>query len=128
SMKWVPAITFIQTLIDAANAMVTVPGEFLSFGHDYRADTARMVQAAYQLPPVTAEQMERVEAKLRELELDRAGRIKAATADVAPPAPAQMTVEGVIAGVPMRQPRAQGANWRNNQLFARLKRKEGTVQ
>jgi len=25
------------------NAMVTVPGEFGSFGHDYRSDTARFV-------------------------------------------------------------------------------------
>jgi hypothetical protein len=29
--------------VDAMNAMVTVPCEFGSFGHDYRADTARFV-------------------------------------------------------------------------------------
>ena len=33
-----PLITFWQTRVDAMNAMVTVPGEFGSFGHDYRAD------------------------------------------------------------------------------------------
>ncbi len=128
SMRWIPGVTMIQTMIDAANAMVTVPGEFLSFGHDYRADTARMVHAAYHLPPVTDEQMGRVEDALRRLELDRAERISAKTAETAPSAPAQSTVEGVLAGVPLRQPRARGANWRNNALFARLRRREGTVQ
>jgi uncharacterized membrane protein len=36
-MHWRPLITFVQTAMDAANAMVSVPGEFGSFGHDYRA-------------------------------------------------------------------------------------------
>ena len=34
-------------MVDAMNAMVTVPGKFGSFGHDYRADMARMVAAAH---------------------------------------------------------------------------------
>jgi len=125
-MQWIPVVTMLQTMIDAANAMVTVPGEFLSFGHDYRADTARMVHAAYQMPPVTAEQMERVEAALRKLELERAERIKAAESDTPPPSPARRGQVGELAGVPLRQ--AQGAQWRDSPLFARLGKREGTVQ
>ena len=88
-MGWAPLITFWQTGVDAMNAMVTVPGEFGSFGHDYRADTARFVRDAYHLPAVTDHQMGRIEAELRTLELQRADRIKASHLDAAPPAPAQ---------------------------------------
>lgn len=126
SMRWIPIVTMLQTMIDAANAMVTVPGEFLSFGHDYRADMARMVHAAYRLPPVTDEQLARVDQTLRDLELERAGRIKAADADTPPPAPAQRGQIGELAGVPLQQ--AQGAQWRSSALFDRLRRREGTVQ
>src|SRR5215211_6421023 len=35
AMHWRPLITFIQTAMDAANAMLLTPGEFASFGHDY---------------------------------------------------------------------------------------------
>jgi uncharacterized membrane protein len=49
-MHWRPLITFVQTAMDAANAMVSVPGEFGSFGHDYRADMVRFVRDAYTLP------------------------------------------------------------------------------
>ena len=127
-MQWIPIMTFVQTMIDAANAMVTVPGEFLSFGHDYRADTARMVHAAYHLPPVTGEQMDRVEQALRDLEMERSARIKAETADAAPPSPAQRVELGEIAGVPLVQPRARGAQWNASALFQRLRRQEGTGQ
>src|SRR4029453_4686272 len=34
TMRWRPLITFVQTAMDAANAMVSVPGKFGSFGHD----------------------------------------------------------------------------------------------
>ncbi|MGH8870418.1 MAG: alpha/beta-hydrolase family protein [Acidimicrobiia bacterium] len=77
SMKWTPIITFSQVVVDAMNAMVTIPGEFKSFGHDYRADTARFVQAAYQLPEATEEQMASLYDTLVRRELDRAKRIKA---------------------------------------------------
>jgi uncharacterized membrane protein len=126
SMRWIPIVTLIQTMIDAANAMVTVPGEFLSFGHDYRADTARMVHAAYRFPPVSDEQMARVEAVLRSLELERAGRIKASPGDTPEPAPAHRGHVGELAGVPLRQ--AQGAQWRNSALFGRLRKQEDTAQ
>lgn len=68
-------MTFLQTLIDAANAMRNSPGDFRSTGHDYRADTARFVAEGFRLPYSEA-QMARVEAKLRELEKERAERIK----------------------------------------------------
>jgi hypothetical protein len=40
AMRWQPAGTFIQTGMDAMNAMLKVPGEFASFGHDYAAPPA----------------------------------------------------------------------------------------
>lgn len=76
-MRWQPVITFIQVLVDAMNAMVTVPGEYKSFGHDYRGDTLDFVGAAYDLPQVTADQMESIHETLIARELDRAARIKA---------------------------------------------------
>ncbi|HXW87274.1 MAG TPA: hypothetical protein VEJ42_03355, partial [Streptosporangiaceae bacterium] len=81
--------------VDAMNAVRRVPGEFKSFGHDYRADTARFVHAAFRLPAVTAEQMEAVERVLRELELDRAQRVSSA----------QQAAGGT---------RAAGARWRRS--------------
>jgi hypothetical protein len=75
SMGWIPVITFVHVAVDVMNAMRTVPGEFKSFGHDYRADTARFVHAALGLPAVTDDQMQAVERVLRELELDRGRRI-----------------------------------------------------
>ncbi|MCZ7529754.1 MAG: alpha/beta-hydrolase family protein [Acidimicrobiia bacterium] len=111
-MRWQPIATFWQTAVDAMNAMVTVPGEFGSFGHDYRADTARFVRDAYGLPATSDEQMERIEEVLRKLELERAERIKAESTDAAPPAPAQRSDgERVEAGVPLRVRRTRGANW-----------------
>ncbi len=75
-MKWTPVISFIQIMIDAMNAMVTVPGEFKSFGHDYRGDTADFVQAAYGFPSTTDEQRQAIHDTLIARELDRAARIK----------------------------------------------------
>ena len=76
SMKWTPIITFSQVVVDAMNAMVVIPGQFKSFGHDYRADTARFVQAAYGLPEITEEQMGSLHDTLVQREMDRAARIK----------------------------------------------------
>jgi uncharacterized membrane protein len=80
-MQWVPLITFVQIMVDAMNAMRTVPGHFKSFGHDYRADTAHFVHAAYHLADVTDEQMDSVVDTLRQLELERGERIKTARSD-----------------------------------------------
>jgi uncharacterized membrane protein len=80
-MRWQPMITFIQVLADAMNAMVTIPGEYKSFGHDYRGDTLEFLAAAYDFPPHTKDQAEDIHARLVERELDRATRIKAEDAD-----------------------------------------------
>ena len=104
------------------NAMVTVPGEFGSFGHDYRADTARFVRDAYHLPTVTDDQMQRIEAELRTLELHRADRIKASHLDAAPPAPAQRKDgEREVGGVPLRVRRTSGARWLRSRCAGRAR-------
>jgi len=90
-MRWQPIITFIQILADAMNAMVTVPGEFKSFGHDYRGDTLDFVAAAYELPGHSPQQATAIVETLIARELDRAERIKA----VAPGEPEKSPVEPV---------------------------------
>jgi hypothetical protein len=111
AMTWIPAVTFIQVLIDAANAMVTGPGKFKSFGHDDRADMARFVLDGFDLPTATDEQIANVERYLRDLELERAERIASRTEDAAPPPPAARASEPLLAGVPLRQRRARGPRW-----------------
>jgi uncharacterized membrane protein len=69
-MRWVPIITAIQTVIDMKNAMNVVPGEFAANGHDYRSDLARFLREVYCLP-CTEEQLRRVEAAVRRLEVER---------------------------------------------------------
>jgi uncharacterized membrane protein len=76
-MNWTPMITFIQVLADAMNAMVTVPGEYKSFGHDYRGDTLDFVQAAYGMPSISDDQRASIHGTLLAREVDRAARIKA---------------------------------------------------
>lgn len=111
-MTYTPLITALQVMIDAMNAMVTVPGQFGSFGHDYRADTARFVRDVFRLTDVTDDQMAAIEEVLIRLELERSERIKAATEESAPPAPAQ-TADGqrVAGGVPLASHRTRGARW-----------------
>jgi hypothetical protein len=111
-MRWLPLVTFLQTGMDAMNAMLKVPGEFTSFGHDYRGDMAGFVGDAYGLPSATAPQLAGIERTLRTLELERAERIKAEHSHVAPPAPAQRSGgDRVRGGVPLRSPRTRGARW-----------------
>src|SRR4029453_11142363 len=110
AMRWRPLITFIQTAMDAANAMVSVPGKFGSFGHDYRADMARFVQDAFRLPAATEEQLGGIEETLRSLELERAERIKARDPRAAPTPPAHRGGDGGSrAGVPLATRRTRGA-------------------
>ena len=59
------------------NAMLLTPGEFASFGHDYRGDMAAFVRDAYGLPEATDEQLEQIEQVLRSLEFERCERIQA---------------------------------------------------
>jgi hypothetical protein len=95
------------------NAMLLTPGEFASFGHDYRADMAAFVRDAYGLPEARDEQLERIEQVLRSLEFERNERIKAEAAHAAPPAPAQRAdPDHPAGGVPLRSRRAPGAPWR----------------
>jgi uncharacterized membrane protein len=111
-MRWLPLVTFLQTGMDAMNAMLKVPGEFTSFGHDYRADMAGFVGDAYRLPSATAAQLAGIEQILRTLEVERAERIKAEHSHAAPPAPAQRPgVDRVRGGVPLHSPRTRGARW-----------------
>ena len=80
-MPWGPIMTFIQVLADAMNAMVTIPGEYKSFGHDYRADTLDFVAAAYGLPSISEDQRRAIHETLVSREVDRAARIKAEEPD-----------------------------------------------
>jgi uncharacterized membrane protein len=112
AMNWRPLVTFVQTAMDAANAMVSVPGKFGSFGHDYRADMVRFVQDAFQLPAATDAQLASIEQTLQSLELERAERIKAQHPHAAPTPPAHRTGDGAArAGVPLRTRRTRGARW-----------------
>ncbi len=119
-MDYTPMTTFLQVAIDAMNAMVTVPGHFGSFGHDYRRDMARMVRAAYGFRDITDDQIESIERQLVTLELERAERIKASKAEDAPAAPQyrgttyvdeQTGVLRTGAGVPLQITRTSGARW-----------------
>lgn len=111
-MVWTPLVTGIQVMIDAANAMVTVPGHFGSFGHDYRADMARMVLYGLGLPTASERQIRSVEGALVELELDRAERIKAAKEEHAPAPPSRVEEgERIAGGVPLVGSRTSGAQW-----------------
>jgi uncharacterized membrane protein len=111
AMHWRPLVTFIQTAMDAANAMVSVPGQFGSFGHDYRADVVRFVRDAYDLPAATEQQLSRIDQTLRSLELERAQRIKAKHGQPAPVPPLHRTGTDAPAGVPLRTRRTHGARW-----------------
>lgn len=107
----------MQVPIDAANAMVTVPRHFKSFGHDYRGEIARFVLDAFDLPAATPEEIARVEQTLQSLELERTERIVADdAASETPPPPAHRTA---VAGVPLQQRRTRGARWRVGALSHR---------
>jgi hypothetical protein len=109
TIRWQPVGTFIQTGMDAMNAMLLTPGEFASFGHDYRADMAAFVRDAYGLPEASDQQLERIEQVLRSLELERNERIRAEHVPAAPPAPAHR--DQLAGGVPLRSRRAPGTPW-----------------
>jgi len=71
--RWYPLTSFVLTLVDVKNAMDVVPGTFVSRGHDYRADLARMVSEAYGLP-VQEEELRSIEVALRTREATWAQR------------------------------------------------------
>jgi hypothetical protein len=111
-MEWSPIVTGIQVMIDAANAMVTVPGHFGSFGHDYRADMARMVYYGLDLPSATEDQIVAVEEALVDLEVGRSERIAAAKEEHAAAPPSRVVKgERVAGGIPLAGDRTAGAQW-----------------
>jgi uncharacterized membrane protein len=111
-MSWVPVNTLWQVMVDAANAMVTVPGKFGSFGHDYRGDTAAFVRDAYHLPSTTDEQMERLEEALVVLDLERRERLKMKWGDdIEPQWSDRFSEQRFSGGVPLETGRTSGAHW-----------------
>jgi uncharacterized membrane protein len=112
AMRWLPLVTFVQTGMDALSALLGGPGDFGSYGHDYRADMARFVRDAYRLPDASDAQLVRVEQVLRSLSLERAERLKAERAQDAPPPPASRSGrDDLPAGVPLRSRRTGGPRW-----------------
>ena len=83
AQRWLPGIAFWQGLIDTKNAATVIPGEFFSSGHDYRADLATFVQAAYGFTDVSDDQMGAIEARLRKSEVIRAKAIAEGTVQTA---------------------------------------------
>jgi uncharacterized membrane protein len=79
SMSWKPGITWAQALVDTFFATNIKPGDFKSLGHDYRADLGAVVTAAYGLSCDSAT-AERLDSRLRALEVARAARINGETA------------------------------------------------
>jgi len=111
-IEWVPVNTFWQVMIDAANAMVTVPGNFGSFGHDYRGDTARFVRDAFHLPDTTTEQAERLEEALITLDLERRERLKMSWGDDEEARwSGRLPEQRFSGGVPLDTGRTRGAKW-----------------
>lgn len=110
-MDWTPVSTFLQVAVDAANSMVTVPGDFRSFGHDYRADTARFVRDGFQLPEPTGEQLANIERALREIESARAAQVALEWEDAGVAKRARQERQQVLSGVPLLPERATGARW-----------------
>lgn len=74
NMEWKPVITFLEVGVDTLFATNVKPGKFESRGHDYRADMGGTVTAAFRLP-ADAGVAERLEQRLREMEVARAATI-----------------------------------------------------
>ena len=84
-MGWLPGITWAQVLVDTVYATDVTPGDFRSAGHDYRADLGAVVTEAFGLAleegNPTHGWRDRLEAKLRELEVRRAERVTQGPSD-----------------------------------------------
>jgi Alpha/beta-hydrolase family len=68
-----PITTFVITLVDLKNGMNSRPGEFVRLGHDYRIELCDAIRHTYQLP-ASPEQVDRIEAALRDREREWAAR------------------------------------------------------
>jgi uncharacterized membrane protein len=63
AMAWRPLLTYLQVGFDVARATQSQVGDFQSHGHDYRADLAQLVRAAF-APAVPAEFLDVVHEEL----------------------------------------------------------------
>jgi hypothetical protein len=66
--RWLPVVSFITTFIDLQNALVPTPGVFQEGGHDYRREIPEAVRRVFRLRAAD-DQMDRIQAALREREL-----------------------------------------------------------
>jgi hypothetical protein len=88
-MSWRPGITWAQVLVDTVFATDVTPGDFQSSGHDYRADLGAVSTEAFGLaaphglehPDWVFDWPERLEIRLRELEVRRAERVGGSLGD-----------------------------------------------
>lgn len=77
-MRWAPLVTWVQVLVDTVYATDVTPGDFQSSGHDYRADLGAVATSAFGLAGEEVSSpgwAERLEERLRELEIRRAERV-----------------------------------------------------
>jgi uncharacterized membrane protein len=89
TMSWRPGITWAQVLVDTVFATDVTPGDFQSSGHDYRADLGAVSTEAFGLaaphglehPDWVFDWPERLEIRLRELEVRRAERVGGSLGD-----------------------------------------------
>jgi uncharacterized membrane protein len=69
-MAWRPLLTWMQVMFDVARATQPQLGQFQSHGHDYRADLAPLVRAAF-VPHVEEELVDAVQEELVRSEVRR---------------------------------------------------------
>jgi uncharacterized membrane protein len=74
SMSWKPGLTWATVLVDTIFATNVKPGDFQSWGHDYRADLGEVAARAFGFQP-EPEVMNELQAALRECEVARAQRV-----------------------------------------------------
>ena len=72
-MTWNLGVTWVTLLVDTMFATNVTPGEFESFGHDYRADLGAVATAAFGFSgSISSEQVASLEILLRKTEMTRA--------------------------------------------------------
>ncbi len=76
TMSWKPGVTWATVLVDTIFATNVKPGDFQSWGHDYRADLGEVAARAFGFYPAP-EVMTQLQATLRGCEVARAQRVPA---------------------------------------------------
>lgn len=74
SMTWKPGLTWATVLVDTVFATNVKPGDFQSWGHDYRADIGEVAARAFGFSPDQAH-MAQMQIALRKYEVARAQRV-----------------------------------------------------